>query len=255
MFAECSGEPSIDWQRTWLIPRLIKFNKSTLNKLKYPEWYLENPQLYNSTRRPLPSSSTPETYIHDPDYGCDPYHNPDLYDQTTLTFNETINVPFHKFVKKTNMNLDITKRRTEDNGDQPPKPHADEQDMELQVVVSPPAYPLKPILKTLVHDTTVNRSPTRTPASTNEIRASMTSSPSSPQSPEFPTKHGPHQTETTTTTVCDTYKAGDSPVNPITQTCVASTPKTTRIKRAPTHEFDNHAHTDTKENHEPDNHK
>ena len=216
MFAECSGEPSTDWQRRWLIRRLIKFNKSTVDKLKCPEWYLENPQLYNSTRRPLPSSSTPETYIHDPDYGCDPYHSPDLYDQTTLTFKETINVSFHEFVKKTNMNQDITKRRTENNGDQPPIPHADEQDMELQVVVSPPAYPLKPILKTLVHDTTVSRSPTRTPASTNEIRASMTSSPSSPQSPELPTKQRPHQTETTTTAVCDTYKAGDTrqPHNP-----------------------------------------
>ena len=83
MFAECSGEPSTDWQRRWLIRRLIKFNKSTLDKLKYPEWYLENPQLYNSTRRPLPPSSTPDTYIHDPDYGCDPYHNSDLYDQAT----------------------------------------------------------------------------------------------------------------------------------------------------------------------------
>ena len=57
--------------------------------------------------------------------------------------------------------------------------------------------------------------------------------------------------ETTTTA----YKAGDSPVNPIIQTCVASTPKTRRIKRALTHEFDNHTQIDTKENHEPENHK
>ena len=77
MFAECSGEPSTDWQRRWLIRRLIKFNKSTINKLQYPEWYHENRQLYNSTRRPLPPCSAPDTYIHGPDYGCDPYHNPD----------------------------------------------------------------------------------------------------------------------------------------------------------------------------------
>ena len=172
---------------------------------------LRIPQLYNSTRRPLPLSSTPDTYIHDPDYGCDPYHNPDSYDQATLTFKETINVPFHEFAKKTNMNLDITKKRTEHNGDHPPVPHADEQDMELQVIVSAPAYPLKPIIKTLVSNMTVNRSPTRAPALTNEIRASMTSSPSSPQSPELPTKQRSHQTETTTTAVLDTYKAGDPP--------------------------------------------
>ena len=110
MFAECSGEPSTDWQQRWFIRRLTKLNKSTIDKLPYPEWYQENPQLYNSTRRPLPPSSTPLTYIHDPDYDCDPYHNLDLYDQVTLTFKETINVPFHDFVKMTNMNLDITKR-------------------------------------------------------------------------------------------------------------------------------------------------
>ena len=250
MFAECSGEPSTNWQRGWLIRRLIKFNNSTLDKLKYPEWYLENPQLYNTTRRPLPLSSNSDTYIHDPDYGCDPYHNPDLYDQATLTFKETINVPFHEFVKKTNMNLNITKRRAEDNGDHPPVPHADEQEIELQVIVSPPAYPLTPILKTLV-----NRSPTRAPAPTNEIRASMTSSPSSPKSPELPTEQRSHQTEITTTAVLDAYKAGDPPVNPITQTCVTSTQKTRRIKRALTREFDNHAQPNTKEKHELENHK
>ena len=67
-----------------------------MDKLHYPEWCHENPQLYIATRRPLPSSSTPDTYIHDPDYGCDPYHNPDLYDQVDLTFKETINVPLGK---------------------------------------------------------------------------------------------------------------------------------------------------------------
>ena len=41
MFAEHSGEPSTDWQRKWLIRRLIKFNKSTIDKLQYPEWYHE----------------------------------------------------------------------------------------------------------------------------------------------------------------------------------------------------------------------
>ena len=119
------------------------------------------------------------------------------------------------------MNLDITKRRTEDNGDHPPIPHADEQEKELQVIVSPPAYPPKPILKTLVPDTTVNRSPTRAPAPTNKIRASMTL-PSSPQSPELPTKQRSLQTETTTTAVRDAKKPGDSPVNPITQNSPAS---------------------------------
>ena len=121
--------------------------------------------------------------------------------------------------------------------------------------LSPPAHHLKPILKTINSNTTVNRSPTRVPAPTNEIRASMTSSPSSSQSPELPIKKRPRQTGTTTTTVLDTYKAGDSPVNPLTQTSVTPTQKTRRIKRALTCEFDNNSQSNTKENHEPENHK
>ena len=254
MFAECTGEPSTDWQRRWLIRRLIKFNKSTIDKLQYPAWYLENPQMYNSTRRPLPPSSTPDTYFHDPDYGCDPYHNPDLYDQTTLTFKETINVPFHEFVKKTNMNLDTTKRRIDDNNDHPPVPHADEQETELQVIVSPPEYPLKPIIKKLVSNSTANRSPIRVPAPTNEIRASMTSSPSSPQSPEISTTKRTPQTEAIITGASDAHKAGDPPVNTTTQTSVTPIQKTRRIKRALTCEFDNKAQLNTERNHEPENH-
>ena len=77
---ECSGKSSIDWQRRWLIRRLIKFNKNTLDKLPYPDWYTQNPTHYNSTRRPLLPSNTPETYIYDPDFQCDPYYNETLYD-------------------------------------------------------------------------------------------------------------------------------------------------------------------------------
>ena len=235
-------------------PAPHKIHQIHPRQVKITGMVLRKPQLYNSTRRPLPPSSTPDTYIHDPDYSCDPYHNHDLYDQATLTFKETINVPFHEFVKKTNMNLDITKRRADDNGDHPPVPHADEQDIEPQVIVSPPAYPLKSILKTLVSNTTVNRSPTRVPAPTNEIRALITSSPSTPQSPELPTKQRSHQTETTTTSTRRIQSRGP-PVNPKTQTCVASTQKTRRIKRAVTREFDNHAQPNTNANHEPENHK
>ena len=48
---ECTGEPSPHWQRRWLIRQLIKFNKITLDKLPYPEWCVQNPTLYNYTRR------------------------------------------------------------------------------------------------------------------------------------------------------------------------------------------------------------
>ena len=257
MFAECSGEPSTDCRRRWLIRRLIKFNKSYLDMLKYPERYLENPHLYNSTRRPLPPSSTPDTYIHDPDYGCDPYHNSDLYDQATLTFKETINVPFYEIVKKTNMNRDITKRRTDDNGDHPPVPHADEQDMELQVIVSPPAYPRKPTLKPqntcLQHDrkqVTYKSSCTHQRNQGLDDNITIIPSKSRTSSKKTLKSNGNHNHRSTRR-----IQSRGPAVNPITQTSVASTQKTRRIRRALTCEFDNNSQPNAEEIHEPENHK
>ena len=60
---------------------------------------------------------------------------------------ETINVPFHDFVKRTNMNLDITKGRDDGNDSHSPVHHAEEQDRDIQVIVAPPAITLRPILK------------------------------------------------------------------------------------------------------------
>ena len=211
MLAERSGEPSTDSQRRWLIRRSIKFNKSTIDKQQYPEWYHENPQRYNSTRRPLPPSSTPDTYIHDPDYGCDPYHNPDLFDQVTLTFRETINVPFHDFVKKTNMNLDITKRKDVGNDSHPPAYQDEEQDPETQVIVTPTTVQPRSILKPHISNRTEIRSPPRTPSHKNEIRAAMTSSPSSPQSPEHPIKERTKLAEISIIIVPNAHKAGEPP--------------------------------------------
>ena len=253
MFAECSGEPSTDWQRRWLIRRLTKFNKPTIDKLPYPEWYQENHLLYNSTRRPLPPSSTPLTYIFDPDYNCDPYHNPDLYDQETLTFKGTINVPFHDFVKRANMNLDITKRRDDGNDSHSPVQHAEEQDRDLQVVVAPPTITLRPIFKPHSPTMTKPRSPSRVPAPTNEIRAAMTSSPSSPQSPEYPIKKHSTQSGTSTTKVPDTYRAGDPTVTPATTTTANPAPKTRRIKRALTCEFEQNQQPNDDGNPKPTN--
>ena len=81
-------EPSLDWQRRWQIHKLNKQNRQNMTKKDYPQWYLDNPTDYSTPKRPLPESTAPETYIHDPDYNCDPYHNPKIYDQTTLTFKQ-----------------------------------------------------------------------------------------------------------------------------------------------------------------------
>ena len=81
-------QPSLDWQRRWQIHKLHKHNRQTTTKLDYPQWYLDNPTEYNTPKRPLPETTAPETYIHDPDFNCDPYHNPKIYDKTTLTFKQ-----------------------------------------------------------------------------------------------------------------------------------------------------------------------
>ena len=253
MFAECSGEPSTDWQRRWLIRRFIQFNNSTIDKLPYPEWYQENPLLYNSTRCLLPPSSTSLTYIHDPDYNCDPYHNLDIYDQETLTFKETINVPFHDFVQRTNMTLDTTKKRDDGSDSHSPVHHAEEQDREIQVIVTPPAITLRPILKPHNPIVTEPRSPPRFPAPTNEIRAAMTSSPSSPQSPEHPIKEFSTKSGTSTIGVPDTHKAGDPTITPATTITADPAPKTRRIKRALTCEFEQNQQPNNDGNPKPTN--
>ena len=79
------------------------------------------------------------------------------------------------------MNLDITKRRDDGNDSHSPVQHAEELDQEIQVIVTPPAIPLQPILKPHTPMVTEQKSPSRVPAPRNEIRAAMTSSPSSPK--------------------------------------------------------------------------
>ena len=85
---------------------------------------------------------------------------------------------------------------------------------------------------------TEHRSPTRVPAPTNEIRAAMTSSPSSPQSPEYPIKNYSIKSGTSNNEVPDTHKAGDPTITPTTTTTANPAPKTRRIKRALTCEFE-----------------
>ena len=74
-------QPSLDWQRRWQIHKLHKYNRQTTTKKDYPQWYFNNPTDYNTPRRPLPEKPSPETYIHDPDFNCDPYHNLQIYDK------------------------------------------------------------------------------------------------------------------------------------------------------------------------------
>ena len=98
-------EPSLDWQRRWQIHKLHKYNRQNTAKKDYPQWYLDNPTAYNTPKRPLPESTSPETYFHDSDFNCDPYYNPQLYDKTTLTFKQQECTPFEEYIRKTGMNI------------------------------------------------------------------------------------------------------------------------------------------------------
>ena len=118
------------------------------------------------------------------------------------------------------MNLDTTKRKV-DNDSHSPLHQADEQDTEIQVIVTLSAVSLRSILKPLISNLTENRSPPRTPPHANEIRAAMTSSPSSPQSPEHPKKERTKQPEISNINVPDSHKAGDSTTIPANQTIAA----------------------------------
>ena len=228
---ECSGESSIDWQRRWLIRRLIKFNKNTLDKLPYPDWYTQNPTHYNS-RRPLLPSSTPETYIYDPDFQCDPYYNETLYDTEKLVFKQSINVPFHEFITRTNMDISTTPKRKDDTSHTPELQAEEEHDTEITVIVTPPTTSLKSILKHKNQPPPVDHeSPKKLPATSNEIRAAMTSSPSSPQSPEH--QYSTHEYS------ANKKEAGD----PTEATTLTAKPRTRRVKRTLTNEFNQRAKT------------
>ena len=229
---ECSGEPSIDWQRRWLIRRLIKFNKSTLDKLPYPDWYIQNPTQCNTTRRPVLPSSTPETYIYDPDFECDPYYNDTLYDTTNLVFRQSINVPFHEFIAKTNMDISTTPKRKDDLNHTPEPQAEEEHDTEITVIVTPPTTSLKSILKHNNQSPPVDyESPKKLPATSNEIQAAMTSSPSSPQSPE--NKYSTHES------LVSNEEAGD----PTEAVMPTTKPRTRRVKQTLTCEFNQKAKT------------
>ena len=124
------------------------------------------------------------------------------------------------------MDISTTPKRKDDLN-HTPKPHADEEhDTEITVIVTPPTTSLKSILKHNNQSPPVDyESPKKLPATSNEIRAAMTSSPSSPESPEhrYSTPESPGNNK----------KAGDltQANEPVTN------PRTRRVKRRLTSEF------------------
>ena len=70
-----------------------------------------------------------------------------LYDTENLIFRQSINVPFHEFIAKTNMNISTTPKRKDDISHTPEPQAEEEHDTEITVIVTPPTTSLKSILK------------------------------------------------------------------------------------------------------------
>ena len=119
-----------------------QINKNTIFKLFYTDWYVQNPTLYNSTRRSLLPRTTPRH-----DFDCDPYHNPTIYDAEPLIFKQTINVRFHEFAKRTTMNLSTTGGQKDDTSHATGHQAAGQHDAEITVLVTSPPEIIKSILK------------------------------------------------------------------------------------------------------------
>ena len=90
------------------------------------------------------------------------------------------------------MDISTTPKRKDDISYTPEPQAEEEHDTEITVIVTPPTTSLKSILKHNNQPPPVDyESPKKLPATSNEIRAAMTSSPSSPQSPEH--KYSTHE--------------------------------------------------------------
>ena len=215
-------EPSLDWQRRWQIHKLHKYNRQNTAKKDYPQWYLDNPTAYNTPKRPLPESTSPETYFHDSDFNCDPYYNPQLYDQSTLTFKQQECTPFEEYIKKTGMNIS-TEPRHRSKTVQPIPDYNQDAEHVTEILVDISQNNTKPILKNQGSYTTAPHSPPKDQP-TNPIRAGIIRSPTMDVAPD---SHQ-HRNLTDRTTI----EAVDlAPPTPNSETNL-SKPKTKRIKRS-----------------------
>ena len=215
-------EPSLDWQRRWQIHKLNKQNRQNMTKKDYPQWYLDNPTDYSTPKRPLPESTAPETYIHDPDYNCDPYHNPKIYDQTTLTFKQRECTPFEEFIKKTGMNIS-TEPRHRPKTVQPVPEYDQDAEQVTEIIVDESTNKPKSILKDHGSQTTAPQSPPKNQP-VNPIRAGRIRSPTMDVAPDC------HQNENLTGRT--TTEAVDLTQTTTNTEITISTPQTRRIKRS-----------------------
>ena len=215
-------QPSLDWQRGWHIHRLHKYNRQNTTTKDYPQWYLNNPNDYDTPKRPLPETTAPETYIHDLDFNCDPYHNPKIYDKTTLPFKQRECTPFEEFIKTTGMNIS-TEPRHRPKTIQPVPEYDQDTERVTEILVDDSTNRPKSILKNHGSQTTAPQSPPKhQPA--NPIRAGIVRSSTMDVAPDC------HQTQNLTGRT--TTEAVDLTQTTTNTEITISTPQTRRIKRS-----------------------
>ena len=130
------------------------------------------------------------------------------------------------------MDISTTPKRKDDLN-HTPEPQAEEKhDTEITVIVTPPTNSLKSILKHKNQSAPVDyESPKKLPATSNEIRAAMSSSTFSPQSPEH--KYSTHES------LVNSKETGD----PTEAVMPPTKLRTRRVKRTLTCEFNQKAKT------------
>ena len=184
--------------------------------------YLDNPTAYNTPKRFLPESTSPETYFHDSDFNCDPYYNPQLYDKTTLTFKQQECTPFEEYIRKTGMNIS-TEPRHWSKTVQPIPDYNQDAEHVTEILVDISQNNVKPIIKNQGSYTTAPHSPPKDQPR-NPIRAGIIRSPTM----DVASDSHQHRNLTDRTTIEAVDLASPTP-NSETN---FSKPKTKRIKRS-----------------------
>ena len=175
-------QPSLDWQRRWQIHKLHKYNRQTTTKKGYPQWYIDKPTDYNTPKQPLPENTSPETYIHDFDFNCDPYHNPQFDEKKTLTFRQRECTPFEEYIKKTGMKIS-TEPRHRPKTVQPVPEYDQDAERVTEILIDDPTNRPKSILKNQGSQITAPQSPPKNQP-VNPIRAGNLRSPTVDLAPD-----------------------------------------------------------------------
>ena len=85
---DCNGTLTEDWLRRHAIATIDQQNAKHEQQKEYPEWTKDADDQCMTTKRPPPESNQSRVYVFDKDYKCDPWDNPELYDQSPFIFRD-----------------------------------------------------------------------------------------------------------------------------------------------------------------------